>query len=157
MKRVTIILAIVLALLVPTSPALAMTQEERMEQEYLGTAAARMSYEETTEFDAWRVFDNSYRFPANKVTRVDYVGTSKHKITTKTLKSFRSSHLKTWHVFTINAKKTISKAEFKATKKVLPACKREDSTRCYWDAKKRGNKKGKSFVSYTRYTISYVK
>lgn len=160
MKRLLIILGIALSLLIPSSPAIAATsQQERQLREYLVITAIRYSYLKTIQADASQVFEIAYNRPENRrrIHADDYVGTSKRRITTKTLESYWSPKLRTWHVFAINAKRTISKAEFKATTKVLPKCKTEDSTRCYWDASKRGNRKGKSFIAYTRYTVSYVK
>lgn len=156
MKSVLIALIVSLSLLFPTASAQALTpqqiaQEKKQQAEYVALTKARMKYAKTMEADAWRVLENTYNFPQNKVTRTDYMGTSRTKVSTKTIHSFKSSQHKVWHMFTINAKNTITLAEFKATKKVLPTCKTKKSVRCVID------KSGKRQVIYTRYTQSSVK
>lgn len=47
----------------------------------------------------------------------------------------------------------LSVKQFKALERVLPGCKHEDSLNCVWDASKRGNKKGKSFVNFQQVTF----
>ena len=42
----------------------------------------------------------------------------------------------------------VSTAQFKALKRVLPTCKREDSLNCVWEGSKRTNKRGNDIVNF---------
>lgn len=99
--------------------------------------------------------------PTNKggldLDSVSYVGTSARPIATLPLISFRGKSVggkTTNHVFVFTSSKTngaIPAYQFKRLAAALPACKSETSTLCYWDAAKRGNGKGRSFVTLSQW------
>ncbi len=93
-------------------------------------------------------------------TQISLVGHSKTATKTFPMRSIPAKR-GGFYVFTVTnipavgsgkpVKLTVS--QFKALTKVLPGCKREDSVNCVWEAQKRGNKKGKSFVNFQQITF----
>lgn len=117
-----------------------------------------------SEWAGWNTLDyvfnkspKTMRTLTNKTDSVAYVGTSTKPISKLPLVSFRGRdayNRMTNHVFVFTASKNIKKGkqmipayQFNRLAKALPTCKRESSLNCYWNAKKKGNKKGTSFIS----------
>lgn len=97
---------------------------------------------------------------AKQGAQISLVGHSKTATKTYPMRSIPARH-GGFYVFTVTKLPAVGSGkpvkltagQFKALGRVLPACKFEDSLNCVWDASKRGNKRGKSFVNFQQITF----
>lgn len=97
---------------------------------------------------------------AKQGAQISLVGHSKTATATFPMRSIPARH-GGYYVFTVTNIPAVGSgkpvkltgSQFKALVKVLPACKYEDSLNCVWQADKRGNKRGKSFVNFQQITF----